>query len=407
MSSAACRVLLVWALILLPSGLFGQGLPAGPAKVAVESGTPVKLQIAQTISSAHARKGDRLDFTVVDDVVVEGFTVIRSGAPATGSVLRVRGKRPLGIGGAVVVNLDSVELSTGEMAPLIGSKKFKGRSHSIRMGLRVAVTAAIYLPASPVFLLSRGQDSVVLKGAQFTAYTQNDSDLEAADLPVAREGPSELSEIMQVLPPRALDAEGREGDMLNLMFVAKEDDLQRAFAQSGWLKVDKRTPPRIAWHLFWQRQHYAKLPMNWLYVFGKPQDYSYVMPDPTAIVGRRHHLRIWKTDRTVDGSPLWVGAATHDVSIHFVKHKLKLLHRIDPNVDAERDFIGQDLAIATHPAAEEYLQSDAPVFKARTSTGQEYYSDSRMLLVQLTPPPTLSPIAGITEDLTEIAQKTQ
>lgn len=195
--------------------------------------------------------------------------------------------------------------------------------------------------------------------------------------------------------------------MLNLMFVAKEDDLQRAFAQSGWLKVDKRTPPRIAWHLFWQRQHYAKLPMNWLYVFGKPQDYSYVMPDPTAIVGRRHHLRIWKTDRTVDGSPLWVGAATHDVSIHFVKHKLKLLHRIDPNVDAERDFIGQDLAIATHPAAEEYLQSDAPVFKARTSTGQEYYSDSRMLLVQLTPPPTLSPIAGITEDLTEIAQKTQ
>jgi hypothetical protein len=400
MSSAACRVLFVCALVLLPSALLGQGLPPGAAEIFMESGTPVKLQISQTVSSAHAHKGDRLDLVVVDDVIVEGFTVIRAGAPATGSVIGVRGKRPLGIGGAVVINLDSVELSTGEMVPLIGRKKFNGRSHAIRMGLRVAVTAAIYLPAAPLFLLSRGQDSTVLKGAEVTAYTQNDSELQTADLPVAQEDGSELSEIMRVLPPRVLNAEGREGDMLNLMFVAKEDDLQRAFAQSGWLKVEKSTP-QIIWHLLRQRKHYAKLPMNKLYVFGRPQDYSYALPDPTSVVGRRHHLRIWRTDRTVDGSPLWVGAATHDVSIQFVKHKLQLLHRIDPNVDAERDFIAQDLATTTHLSAEEYLQCDAPVFKARTATGQEYYSDSRMLLVQLTRPTPA--VAGITE----LAQKTR
>jgi hypothetical protein len=29
---------------------------------------------------------------------------------------------------------------------------------------------------------------------------------------------------------------GREGDMLNLIFAAKEDDLQLAFARASWLK---------------------------------------------------------------------------------------------------------------------------------------------------------------------------
>jgi hypothetical protein len=398
--NAARPILFLCALLLLPHGLFGQGLPAGADMIFIESGTPVKLQMTRTISSAHAHKGDRLDFVAVDDVVVKGFTVIHAGAPATGSILEVRRKRPLGIGGAVLIRLDSVELSTGERSPLIGRKKFKGRSHAIRMGVRVAVLAAIYLPAASLFLLSRGQDSTVLKGAEVTAYTRDDSELQAADLPLAREHGSELGEMMQVLPARALNGEGREGDMLNLMFAAKEDDLQKAFAQSGWLKVETSIP-QIVWHLLWQRNHYTKLPMDRLYVFGREQDYSYALPDPTSIVGRRHHLRIWKTDRIINGVPIWVGAATHDVSIQFVKRKLQLLHRIDPNVDAERDFIAQNLAITTPLETKEYLRCDAPVFKARTATGQEYYSDSRMLLVQLTLPAL--PVAAATE----LAQKLQ
>jgi len=55
--------------------------------------------------------------------------------------------------------------------------------------------------------------------------------------------------------------------------------------------------------------------MNKLYVFGRAQDYSYSLPDPRFNVAQRHHLRIWKTDRLANGVPLWVAAATHDVSI--------------------------------------------------------------------------------------------
>jgi len=385
-------------ILLLPHALLSQGLPAAPAGLVLPSGTPVELQSVQTISSARAHKGDRVDFVVAKDVQAAGFTIIGAGARAQGSIIGVKGKRPLGMGGDLIIKLDSVELATGDSVALVARKEFKGKSHTIRMGVAMAITAAIYLPAAPAFVLSRGRDSTVLKGTELTAYTRTDSPVEISGLPPARENVSELSEMIRMLPSRVTNAEGREGDMLNLIFQAREEDLQEAFAQAGWLKVEK-SKRLIFWHLLWQRGHYTKLPMDRLYVFGRAQDYSYALPDPLSIVARRHHLRIWKTGRVVDGVPLWVAAATHDVSIHLVKHKFRLFHRIDPNVDAERDFIAGNLSEAKRLTREEYVNCPEPVSGAQTATGQAYYSDSRMLLLELHPGPASMPA------VTQIASK--
>src|SRR5580704_16267375 len=90
MRYALHRIVPLYILLLLSPWLAAQDLPSGPARLLVGSGTAVKLQVAQTISSAHARKNDRLDFVVVDDVTVEGYTLIRAGESALGSVVRVR-----------------------------------------------------------------------------------------------------------------------------------------------------------------------------------------------------------------------------------------------------------------------------------------------------------------------------
>jgi hypothetical protein len=372
------------AFLLLPQEILSEELPTSPPKLVMGSGTPVQLQLAETISSAHAHKGDRLKFVVVKDVEVGGFTVIRAGALAEGSLVEVKGKRPFGMGGDVILKLDSVELTSAEQIALEAHKEFKGRSHTIRMAMGIAVTAAFYPPAAPVFLLTRGRDSTVLKGTEVTAYTKSSISMTVTNLPLAVENTSALSEMMALLPPRTLNGEGREGDMLNLLFVAQEDELQATFARAGWLRVEQ-SKPQIIWHLLCQRKHYTKLPMNKLYVFGRAQDYSYALPDPRFIVAQRHHLRIWKTDRLVNDVPLWVAAATHDVSIEFVKRKFRLVHRIDPNVDAEREFIAGNLAETRQLAREQYVTGATPVFKAQTETGQPYYSDSRMLLLELNP----------------------
>lgn len=140
MSAADHLTLLVYALLLLPQGLFGQGLPASPARLVMERGTPVSLQLARTISSAHADKGDHLDFVVVKDVEVRGLTVIRAGAQAEGSVIGVKGKRSLGMGGDIILKLDSVALTTGERVGIVARKEFKGRARTIRMA------AVMHLP---------------------------------------------------------------------------------------------------------------------------------------------------------------------------------------------------------------------------------------------------------------------
>jgi hypothetical protein len=368
--------------LLLPYGLYGQGDPLGSTRLTLERGTPVKLHLAQTISSARAHVSDRLEFVVDEDVEIAGITVINAGAKAEGSVVRVNGKRPLGIGGNLIIRLDAVELTTGQSAQLNARKQFKGRSHTLRMAVGMAITAVIYLPAAPLLLLTPGRDSTVLKGTEVTAYTKSDLALDAEHLPVARERTAEVSELIKLFPTRVLNGEGREGDMVNLVFAAKEDDLQKAFARAGWVKVEKSTP-QIIWHLLCERMHYTKLPMDRLYVFGRSQDYSYALPDPASIVARRHHLRIWKTDRVVDDVPLWVGAATHDVAIEFVKRKFRLFHRIDPDVDAERDFIARDLEKTTQVTREQFVHCLEPVFYAQTATGQSYHSDSRMLFLEL------------------------
>ena len=359
-----------------------QELPRASNRIVVKSGLPLKLQFAKTISSARAQKGDPLEFVVEKDVIVGGYTVIRAGDLARGSVVQVKQRRLLGMGGGVIVKLDSVELVSGERVELEAQKRFKGRSHTLRMGMAMAVAGAIYFPAAPVFLLSRGRDSTVLKGTELTAYLKSDATAETAQLPMAAVNVSELPEMVRMLPPRVLNGEGREGDMLNVIFVAKEDDLQEVFARAGWVKVEK-SKPQIIWHLLWQRTRYMKLPMDRLYLFGRAQDYSYALPDPSSVVARRHHLRIWKTSREVDGVPLWVGAATHDVGIEFVRRKLWLFHRIDPNVDAERDFIARNLTETQRLIRQEYVRSAEGVSGAETATGQAYYSDNRMLLMGL------------------------
>src|ERR1700723_3402340 len=82
-------------LLLLPSGAWSQDSRESRTSVVIPDGTPVKLQMVRTISSAGARKGDRLDFVVVKDVTVAGFTIVQAGTIARGSVAGVKGKRLL------------------------------------------------------------------------------------------------------------------------------------------------------------------------------------------------------------------------------------------------------------------------------------------------------------------------
>jgi LssY C-terminus len=382
--SSAC-VLLLGSLFVL------SGRSWGEAALIVPAGTPVELRLIQTVSSARAQSGDRIEFIVLRDVDNSGLTVIRAGAKAWGSVTAVHGKRPFGLPGILVVSADTVEIATGEYATLYTPVQFKGHPHFLRMTAEGVVAALIFPPAAPLVLLTPGTDSVALENTEITAYLSADVPLSAARLPAAADPSLGLDKMFQFLQPRVLDRHGREGDLVNLLFVAQQSDLERAFERAGWISVD-RSKPLIAWHLLCHGTHYTGLPMANFFLFGRTQDYGYAMPDPSSILSKRHHVRIWKTNYRVQGTPVWLAAATHDVTI--AMHKLTITHDIDPQVDAERDFIGDNLSGTRLVAHSEYLSSTRPVFQATTTNGQRYYSDSRILLVQLTQPSATRGVAS-------------
>jgi hypothetical protein len=261
------------------------------------------------------------------------------------------------------------------------------------MAAGMIATGLVFLPATPVLLLTHGHDSTVLKSTEITAHIDAATSVLSAGLKPSQERSSELDTMMDYLPPRVFNAEGREGDMVNLVLVGQKEDLQNAFARAGWVKTDKWNPIFV-WHLLLHGTHDARIPMARFYLFGRVQDYSYALPEPGAVVSRRHHLRIWKTDHTIDGTPIWVGSATHDIAIEVAKRGRLINHRIDPAVDAERDFVGIDLTNASSISRQEYLHSADPVFQAQTASGQTYHSDSRILLLDLQP--VASTKAGMT-----------
>ncbi|MFZ0792697.1 MAG: hypothetical protein WAM65_02935, partial [Candidatus Korobacteraceae bacterium] len=197
-------------------------MSAIPARLTIPDGTPIKLRLSESVSSAHAHPGDRLDFMVVRDVNVAGFTVISAGTMARGSVTEVRHKRFLGMGGDVALKLDSVELVNGDRVDLRAHMNVKGRSRTKLMAAAMVATGLIFLPATPVFLLTRGHDSTVVKSTEITAQIQGANSILSAGLQPSQESSSELGLMMDYLPPRVFSGEGREGDMVNLVLVGQQ-----------------------------------------------------------------------------------------------------------------------------------------------------------------------------------------
>src|ERR1700690_650492 len=65
----------------------------------LEDGTPIKLRLSQTVSSADAHVNDRVEFEVLEDVLVGGVVVIQKGGTALGTVTEAMPKRRMARGG--------------------------------------------------------------------------------------------------------------------------------------------------------------------------------------------------------------------------------------------------------------------------------------------------------------------
>lgn len=194
-------------------------------------------------------------------------------------------------------------------------------------------------------------------------------------------------ELLDSVAARVVDDAGTEGDRVNFFIVGSEDKLKSTLGSAGWVTVDRSVKDTILRGALatLSRQAYVTLPMSELKVFGRPQDYGWAQGDPVQVVASRHHFRIWKAPFTVGGQTVWAGAGTHDVGFDRDQRNNKVTHKIDPDTDRERDYIGKSMQSTGNVALLDYMTAKGAITKARTAHGQEFFSDGRTLVIYLTP----------------------
>jgi hypothetical protein len=123
--------------------------------------------------------------------------------------------------------------------------------------------------------------------------------------------------------------------------------------------------------------------MSPLYLFGRTQDYGWAHAEPITVVASRNHLRIWKAPFTVNGQTLWVGAATHDIGFEKDQRNNGLTHKIDPNIDLERDYVEKTLSSTGLVSQVTHFLPKNPLQEAKTATGGSFHSNGKVLVMKL------------------------
>jgi hypothetical protein len=168
----------------------------------LQDGTPVRLRLDRSVSSASAHVGETVDFEVTEPVINQNYVVIPKGAVALGRVTKVEPKRRFGRAGALELSIDSVRLTDGRTIPLRATRE-KGEGDM--SGGRVAATIA----ASPVLVWVKGKEVTFEKGTETTAYVSGDASI---DEPQPRTGPT---------PDGAADRNAAPGTVLTNADIAQ------------------------------------------------------------------------------------------------------------------------------------------------------------------------------------------
>ncbi|MFN7924583.1 MAG: LssY C-terminal domain-containing protein [Bryobacteraceae bacterium] len=189
------------------------------------------------------------------------------------------------------------------------------------------------------------------------------------------------------IPIRVQDANGTPGDRVNFVVVGSEARMKDSLKGGGWVIVDrdKKAAVLIAGLSIIQKGAYVTMPMSELMLFNRVQDYGWAMADPLKVVAARHHFRIWKAPFDLNGMTVWAGAGTHDIGFDKDQRTGGVTHKIDPDTDGEREYIGKTMQSSGLVAKLDYMTAKNTFTTGKTAHGEEFHTDGRTLIIYLLP----------------------
>jgi len=175
-------------------------------------GTAVKLRLAENLTSATAKAGQKISFEVLEEVDVDGLPVIAKGAQALATVTTAEPKKSMGRGGKLDVNVDSVRLIDNEKAALSATRNAKGGGHVGAMTAGMVGAAIVFFPAAPLLLFVHGKDITIPKGTEVTAFVAGDMKLDMANFALAAPAVASVAAAPVAAPNTGLSVEASVPD---------------------------------------------------------------------------------------------------------------------------------------------------------------------------------------------------
>ncbi len=194
----------------------------------------------------------------------------------------------------------------------------------------------------------------------------------------------ELARVIANLPYRTqAPSSGRSSDLTNVLFIGSRDQLVAAFSAAGWTQANSGSVRhRITWiRAVAERRGDEAAPMSPLLLSGVEPDMSW--EKGLNDVSKRHHIRVWKGAPTWDGQEVWIGAATRDIDFAYMRPGGRLTHKIEENVDQERDKVANDLAFTSCGSILDRTERENLSRFSRNATGDPITTDGRMVVVEM------------------------
>jgi hypothetical protein len=165
------------------------------------------------------------------------------------------------------------------------------------------------------------------------------------------------------------------------MFLGAQEEIEQAFALAGWTTADPLTGKAKLETIraVAEGRGYANAPVSILLLDGqKPQ---LVFQKQNNTFAKRHHLRIWRRPGTFKEHGIWICAATHDIGIEFSSQNRTFIHKIDPQIDRERDKVRLDLLLTNRIKGYSLIERPAVPKESKNATGDDLITDGKMAVL--------------------------
>ena len=189
---------------------------------------------------------------------------------------------------------------------------------------------------------------------------------------------------------RARTSDGLLGDPVNLALLGREDQVHDAMAAAGWILADP-VNLRSSWRIITStatRRSYREAPVSPLTLFDRQQDFAY-QQEVAGSPSKRHHVRFW---RCPPGWMLpggyrvdWLAAGTYDKKVGLSLFTLQVTHKIEADIDVERDFIVGSVTSSSADVGVETIENFSTGYHTRNGGGDLIKTDGNLPIVDLRP----------------------